>query len=67
MSISISSQNNRDMFTLTIETGNSAFDGDPAPELARIIALAAGNIAAGVTGAYVHDINGNTVGRWDIA
>lgn len=54
------------MFTLTIDTGNAAFD-DAGPELARILRELAARLEPGLTcdgGADVRDTNGNRVGSW---
>jgi hypothetical protein len=49
--------------TITIETGNSAFDDQPATEVARILFEIATSIQDGITDAIpVMDINGITVG-----
>lgn len=55
-------------FTLTIGTDNAAFDEDPAPEVARILAklvteLEQGSLT-GFRGGLLRDVNGNTVGDW---
>ena len=54
-------------FKVKIRTANSAFDGAPGTELARILRELASKIdgcclAPGVDSLY--DINGNTVGEW---
>lgn len=55
------------MFKLTIETGSAAFDDGAAPyECARILRLAAYALEHGTSGAPLHDINGNRVGRFDL-
>ena len=55
------------MLTLRIRTDNAAFDGDArAPELARILRIAATAIERGTRGAPLHDSNGNHVGRFDL-
>jgi hypothetical protein len=53
-------------FTLVLSTGNAAFDGDPAPEVARILREVADDISeAGLSVGKVFrlwDFNGNRVG-----
>jgi len=52
------------LLTITIDTANAAFDPDPAPELARILATIAGRVADGCRydDQPIHDANGNRVG-----
>ena len=54
------------MLKLTIETGNAAFDDSAADECARILRAAADALERGTSGAPLHDINGNRVGRFDL-
>ena len=54
-------------FTLKIDTDSAAFEGDPSPELARILRGIADHIERG--GEYeffqtILDVNGNDVGRY---
>lgn len=50
-----------------IEGGNAAFDDRPHAEYARILRGLADAIEAGQEGRfYLHDINGNNVGRADL-
>lgn len=55
------------MFTVSISTNGAAFEGNSAPEIARILSELARKIESeGVPGdaSYkLHDINGNTVGH----
>lgn len=54
-------------FTLNLSTENSAFEPDPAPELARILRAVAERIERGdEIGQFltIHDANGNDVGRF---
>lgn len=54
-------------FTLTMDTGNSAFENDEGGEVARILRVAADRIEHGRTDVgRLWDANGNTVGeyRW---
>ncbi len=53
-------------FTLTIDCDNAAFEEQPAQELARILRDVAARIERGTDCGTVHDINGNTVGRFDM-
>lgn len=55
------------IFRLQCHADGSAFDPDPAPELARILRHVAGRIEAGESiGQYltIHDSNGNGVGQF---
>lgn len=55
------------MLTLTIETGNAAFaDGERAAEVARILRYATNLIERGSHSGPLRDMNGNTVGRYDM-
>jgi hypothetical protein len=57
------------MFTLEIETDNSAFsDGDKGRELARILRKIASIIETDgrADRRRVLDINGNSVGKWEV-
>lgn len=51
-------------FTLTISSENEAFDGDPVPELVRLLQAAQEKLQEGQTTARCLDINGNRVGGW---
>lgn len=59
------------MFTLTITTGNAAFD-DTGAELARILRKLADRLETEVTNrghadeGGLMDFNGNTVGSWSL-
>jgi len=54
-------------FVLRIETGNSAFEPDPSPEVARILRELAKSIETNGldvgTRVRLMDVNGNTVGH----
>lgn len=54
--------------TITIETGNAAFEDEPATEIARILRDIAARFEAGSAfgGVQVRDINGNTCGGIEI-
>lgn len=55
-------------FTLEIDCGNAAFDGELErdTEVARILRLAAERIEAGAGDkGRLLDINGNIVGKWE--
>lgn len=59
------------MFTLTIETDNAAFTGNPGAEVARILSdiahyLTAGGVNISNDDGKVRDRNGNTVGNWEL-
>jgi hypothetical protein len=56
-------------FTINMTCDNSAFDDDPAPEVARILRHLADKVENG--DGYdqfqtILDINGNDVGRWKL-
>jgi hypothetical protein len=61
-------------FTLSIDTDNAAFDGDPSPEVARLLRVVADTLDYNDSGAgpllsdggKLYDINGNAVGRWEL-
>lgn len=54
------------MFKLTIRTENEAFDGFPGDELARILRDVAEKLQDGRNRAVCVDVNGNTVGSWEL-
>ena len=57
------------LFTLQIECDNDAFTPDtegPSTELERILYVVARNVALGRSASVVVDVNGNTVGSWEI-
>lgn len=57
------------MFTLTIETDNAAFGDtseDALREIARILYANRARFNAGNTDGKLLDVNGNTVGRWEL-
>lgn len=54
-------------FALHIDCNNAAFEGDPSPEVARILSLATKSIEAGYfirngDTLVIYDCNGNKVG-----
>lgn len=51
-------------FTLEIETGNAAFEGDWRPEVGALLVSLPNAIARGDTRGPLRDHNGNTVGHW---
>lgn len=59
------------MFTLKISTANAAFD-DEGQEIARILRVIAeqvldcGHYSAVKHSQPIRDINGNTVGKWEL-
>jgi len=54
-------------FTITIETGNAAFDdGNEGNEVARILREAADRAEMGSTATPLRDYNGNVVGRMTV-
>lgn len=51
------------MFTLSIKTGNDAFEGGAGrQEVARILRETAERVERGIAEGPVRDVNGNTVG-----
>jgi hypothetical protein len=57
---------NRERITILIETGNAAFEDDPASEVARILRVMADYLELNGSLPVPRDINGNTVGRAEI-
>lgn len=55
------------MFTLSIRTANAAFEGDPLPEVARLLALASAKVEGGATAGSLLDFNGNVAGAFSFA
>lgn len=56
-----------ELITITIETGNAAFDDSPTAEIARILRdLAARFERDGLPPSKVFDANGNSCGRVEI-
>lgn len=56
-------------FTLTINMDNAAFEGNPGHELKRILerlARRSWDIDGRVDGAKLMDVNGNSVGSWEV-
>jgi hypothetical protein len=56
--------------TITINTDNAAFNGDPAPEVARILYAFAHQLSDGLMNLAprkLRDINGNTVGQVEVS
>ena len=55
------------MFKLEIDTGNAAFDDGQKPyELARILRIIAERVEHGCEVGNAVDLNGNTVGRFEV-
>ena len=57
------------MFTLTIKTDNAAFTDSAGYELSRILVRLAAKldeIAVQPSSGRLYDINGNTVGEWEL-
>lgn len=54
------------MFKLTIKTDNAAFGDEPGYEVARILRDIAHKVEEGYTSGSVLDVNGNTVGHFDL-
>lgn len=51
---------------LDITSGNAAFQDDPTSEVSRILCEIAGKIDSGRFHGSCIDINGNTVGKWNL-
>lgn len=54
------------MFQLHFDTSNEAFSDSPAREAARILRKVARRLESGETDGRIRDVNGNTVGRFDL-
>ncbi len=55
-----------DMFKLTFKTDNAAFEEDKSIEVARILRDVATKIETGKTSGKIFDINGNSIGRFEL-
>jgi hypothetical protein len=55
------------MFRLRIDTKNAAFEGRTLAELARLLREAAQDLERGYRGGTLRDLNGNTVGRFELS
>lgn len=53
-------------FTVKIDCNSSAFAGDPLHELQRIMGILAGKLQTGRRDGSLLDINGNTVGSFEL-
>ena len=54
------------MFKMEFKTGNAAFEDYAEQEISRILKEIADKVENGSTGGKVRDINGNTIGEWDL-
>lgn len=52
------------MFKLEFATDNAAFDGDPWPEIDRILRDVSERASFGQSGGPIRDVNGNRIGEW---
>ena len=52
--------------TLEFSMDNAAFDDNPLVEAARILREAAGMLDTGTDNGKLRDVNGNTVGRFEV-
>lgn len=52
-------------FTAKVDMNNAAFEENPE-ELSDILRRIADNVADGCTSGYPRDLNGNSVGYWEI-
>ena len=53
-------------FTMEVNMDNAAFEDSPENELARILSVAAEQVKASYRSRTCQDINGNTVGQWNV-
>ncbi len=53
-------------FKMEVDMDNAAFEERPASELGRLLRQAARKIEQGADGGKLMDINGNSVGRWEV-
>ena len=54
-------------FKLKINTDNDAFQSASTHEIARILRKLADKVEdSDMEGGYLHDINGNRIGEWDV-
>lgn len=54
------------MFSVKFETGNAAFDDDPAWECCEILQRIRARLAAGEVSGGIMDSNGNKIGTWEL-
>ncbi len=54
------------MFSMQFDTDNAAFDDGPATEAVRILREVADMIERGCLGITLSDINGNTIGQFNL-
>lgn len=54
------------VFTLVVLSGNAAFDDDPVAAVVSILENTITQLNAGRCDALIQDVNGNTVGSWDL-
>jgi hypothetical protein len=56
------------LFKLKIETGNAAFEEEPAEEIIRILeSQVIGQRAKGYESGTLRDLNGNECGAWELS
>jgi hypothetical protein len=56
------------LFKLKIETGNAAFEEEPAEEIIRILeSQVIGQLAKGYESGTLRDLNGNECGAWELS
>ena len=53
-------------FTMTIDTGNDAFTGDPTAEIGRLMRETTRRVVNGHKAGFLLDINGNRVGTYEL-
>lgn len=59
-------RNQTNMFTLSIETKNEAFNIHKGMELARLLREVASKVERGLEFGTINDSNGNRVGFWAV-
>ena len=55
------------MLTITFETENAAFEGDKLREIAKMVRQVAEKIEAGRDSGKIMDVNGNSIGTFDVS
>lgn len=55
-----------DKLTLTFSMTNAAFEDYPRQEAAQVLRKIAGQLENGHEYGNIKDVNGNTIGQWDL-
>lgn len=53
-------------FSMNLICDHAAFEGDPRPEIVRILQAVISDLEYGGNSKTLHDVNGNTVGNYDL-